>query len=66
MSISPEPRNLFSKLVTASLLFLVAAVALTLAIDLLARIWIWLVLIGVVAGVVVAVTWLVQRRRSPW
>ena len=66
MTVSPEPKTLISRLVTACVLFLVAAVALTLAFDLLARIWLWLVLIAVLAGVVAAVIWIVRRRPSRW
>jgi hypothetical protein len=63
---SPEPRNLLSKFVTACVLFLVAVVALTLAFDLLARIWLWLVLIAAGVGVVAVVLWIVRRRQNHW
>ena len=66
MNTSPEPKTLISRFVTACVLFLVAAVALTLAFDLLARIWLWLVLIAVLAGVVAVVIWIARRRQNRW
>jgi uncharacterized membrane protein len=63
---SPEPRSLLSKFVTACVLFLVAVVALTLAFDLLTRIWYWLVLIAGLVGVVAVVIWIVRRRQNHW
>lgn len=66
MTTSPEPRSLLSKFVTACVLFLVAAVALTVAFDLLAKIWYWLVLIAAGVGVVAVVIWIVRRRQNHW
>ncbi len=66
MTASPEPRNLMSRLVTACLLFLVAVVALTVALDLLSKIWGWVVLIVGLAGLVALLTWIVRRRQDRW
>jgi len=63
---SPEPKTLISRFVTACVLFLVAVVALMLAFDLLAKIWLWLVLIAVVAGVIAVALWIVRRRQNRW
>ena len=66
MNTSPEPKTLISRFVTACVLFLVAVVALMLAFDLLAKIWLWLVLIAVVAGVIAVALWIVRRRQNRW
>lgn len=66
MSTSPEPKNLLSRFVTACLLFLVAVVALVLAFDLLAKIWLGLVLAAVVVGVAAAAIWIVRGRQNRW
>ncbi len=66
MSASPEPKSLLSRFVTACAWFLVAAVALTLAFDLLARIWMWLILIAGLAGVGAAAIWILRRRQNRW
>ena len=66
MNTSPEPKTLISRFVTACFLFLVAVVALTLAFDLLAKIWLWLVLIAGLAGVVAVAIWIVRRRQNRW
>jgi membrane protein YdbS with pleckstrin-like domain len=58
-----EPRGLVSRLVMTSLGLLVAAVALTLAFDLLTRIWPWLALIAVLSGVVTVAIWITRRHR---
>jgi hypothetical protein len=63
---APESKTVISKFVTACVLFLVAVVALTLAIDLLAKIWYWVALIAALAGVVAVVTWIVRRRQNRW
>ena len=66
MTLSPEPKNLISKFVTACVLFLVGVVALTIALDLLAKIWPWLALIAGLAGALAVMTWIVRRRQSRW
>ncbi|QLY30391.1 hypothetical protein H0264_35600 [Nocardia huaxiensis] len=50
----------------ASLLVLFAAVALIVAIDLLSRIWVWLVVAGLVIGAVVLGIAIWKSRRRPW
>ena len=66
MTGTPEPRNLMSRFVTACVLFLVAVVALTLALDLLSRIWLWVALIAGLVGLVAVVIWIVRRRQDRW
>jgi hypothetical protein len=65
VSSSPEPRGLLTRIVSGSLLLLVAVVALSIALDLLSRIWVWLLLIAVAGSVVTFVIWL-RRRRDRW
>jgi hypothetical protein len=47
----------------ASLGLLIAAIALTLAFDLLGRIWPWLVFTAAAFGLVAVVVWIIRRRR---
>jgi tetrahydromethanopterin S-methyltransferase subunit E len=63
---APEPKSLLSRFVGASLLALVAAIALTLAFDLLTKIWLWLLLTVVLGALVAVVVWVVRRRRDRW
>jgi hypothetical protein len=61
-----SPRSLSQHFFTAMMLLLSGVVALWVALDILARIWGWLVLGGLVAlGVIVAIKWL-RWRRERW
>lgn len=65
MNGAPE-RSVISRIVMGSLGLLVAAVALSLAFDLLTRIWPWLVGIAGLSGAVAVVVWIARRRRQRW
>jgi hypothetical protein len=56
----------FEWLFTLCLLLLGSAIALNLAIALLAQIWPWLVLFGLLAGTVAAALWVRSERRRRW
>lgn len=66
MTASSDPQSMISKFVTACLLILVGVVALTLALDLLAKIWPWLVLIAALVGAVAVAIWIVRHRQNRW
>lgn len=66
MTTSREPKTLISRFVAACGLFLVAVAVLTIALDLLAKIWVWVALIVVLTGLVATVIWIVRRRRARW
>lgn len=61
-----EPDSMASRFFTASLLILGGILVLTFALQLLAQIWIWLLLIAlIVAAIWIAIRiWL--HRRDPW
>jgi hypothetical protein len=61
-----SPPTLASKLLGVSLTFLAAVVALWLALELLARIWFWLLLIAVLVVLGVATVRFIRWRRSRW
>jgi hypothetical protein len=63
---TPEPRGAISRIVMASLGLLVAAVALTLAFDLLSKIWLWLALTAALSAAVAVAVWVIRRRRNRW
>ena len=55
-----------ARLWNASLLILGSVLALSLAVQVLAAIWGWLVLIGVIVAAVFAASWEFRRRRNDW
>jgi Flp pilus assembly protein TadB len=59
-------RNPLAWLLNAALLVLGIAIALQVAIALLAEIWVWLVVIGLVVGAVVVWVRLASWRRRQW
>lgn len=58
------PAPLMTRFFHACLLALAAVVALYLALQILATIWIWLVLIASVIGLIAAAMWYVRWRRD--
>jgi hypothetical protein len=64
--LNPEPRGLMTRLATGSLMFLVAVIAISIALDLLAKIWIWLLILVVVGITGAIVTWVLRRRANRW
>jgi hypothetical protein len=62
----PGPGNPFAWLLNAALMLLGAAIALSLALQLLADIWMWLVGIAVLVGLVLGAVQLHRRRSTKW
>ncbi len=65
MNGAPE-RSIISRIVMGSLGLLVATIALSLALELLTKIWPWLVGIAILSGAVAVVGWVIRRRRQRW
>lgn len=59
-------RGPFEWLMGVSIALLVAAIALTLAVQLIIAIWPWLVLIGAIGGGLYAAIWWHFRSRRRW
>lgn len=59
-----EPESLMTRLCRGSFLLLAAVVALCLALELLAQIWGWLLLLLCIAGFVWAALWFIRWRRD--
>lgn len=67
MSRYTDPKGLMDLLLEVCVGFLTCVVALTIALYLLARIWLWLVLVALVlGGVWLLVRWLRYRRDDWW
>lgn len=66
MTNGTEPRSLISRFLGVCFLLLAAAIALTLALDLLAKIWVWLLLLAVLGALIAGAVWLARRRRDRW
>ncbi|GEK80131.1 hypothetical protein ABA31_14820 [Agrococcus baldri] len=61
-----EPTTMASRILSFCFAALLGVVLLYLAIELLAQIWGWLVLIGVIALGAVAAIWIYRWRSSRW
>ena len=61
-----SPSGIVSKLFGAAVGFLAAVVVLWLALELLARIWFWLLLVAVLIALGVAAFRFLRWRRSRW
>lgn len=59
-----EPVPIVTRLFRGCVLFLAAVVVLCLALELLAQIWGWLLLLLAIAGMVCGVVWFVRWRRD--
>jgi hypothetical protein len=62
----PGPQNPLAWLLNAALMLLGATIALTLALQLLAHIWMWLVGIAALVGLVIGGVQLHRRRSTKW
>jgi len=63
---SENPKSIVYRFVTTCVLVLVAIIALTVALDLLSRIWGWLLLIAAIALAGYVAFAIVKRRSGTW
>lgn len=61
-----QPKSLMARLLTAAWTILLIALLLWLAIWLLAKIWVWIVAIAVIATLIAIGFWLRRRCRDDW
>lgn len=59
-----EPVSIMTRFFRACLLMLAGVIALWLALQLLAKVWLWLLLIAAIAGLVWGVAWFIRWRRD--
>jgi putative flippase GtrA len=59
-----EPVSIMTRFFRACLLMLAGVIALWLALQLLAKVWLWLLLIAAIAGLVWGVVWFFRWRRD--
>lgn len=66
MADNPEPVSMAKRFVLGCLYVFVGVALLKLALDLLARFWFWLVLIGFLAATGAIVRYVIRSRRQRW